>query len=70
MGGSMEELLTEGGSSTHAHTGTTGDAEGTRVGVDKDNDYQLPIRAHQHSLQVEEAEHLPPYVSLVYIMKD
>jgi microcystin-dependent protein len=59
-----------GGSKSHAHAAQMGDAEGDRVGVDKDKNFFIPTRAHSHPVTVQESEHLPPYQTLVYLMKD
>ncbi len=67
--GSLDEHQ-EGGSLSHIHKATSSEAEGPRVGVDKDTNYQLPVRAHKHSITTEESEHLPPYFSVTFIMKD
>jgi hypothetical protein len=59
-----------GGSARHSHRASTGKADGGIVGVDSDNDAWAAPGGHGHGVSVAEAEHLPPFVRLVYIMKD
>jgi len=59
-----------GGSSSHTHRASTGKPDGGIVGVDADNDAWAATSTHGHAVSVAEAEHLPPFVRLVYIMKD
>lgn len=59
-----------GGSARHAHRASAGKADGGIVGVDSDNDAWAAPGGHGHGVSVAEAEHLPPFVRLVYIMKD
>lgn len=59
-----------GGSAKHAHRASTGKPDGGIVGVDADNDAWAATSNHGHAVHVAEAEHLPPFVRLVYIMKD
>lgn len=59
-----------GGSPGHTHRASAGKADGGIVGVDSDNDAWAAPGGHGHGVSVAEAEHLPPFVRLVYIMKD
>ena len=59
-----------GGSARHTHRASAGKADGGIVGVDSDNDAWAAPGGHGHAVSVAEAEHLPPFVRLVYIMKD
>lgn len=70
MGSDVWGVGTRGGSASHNHEASSGESTGNRAGVDKDNNLYLPVRAHQHDITVAEGDHLPPYVSLVYIMKN
>jgi len=62
------ELGESGGDASHDHGGETGPPTGKRMGVDPDRDASLPNREHGHELSP--AAHMPPYVKLVYIMKN
>lgn len=59
-----------GGSASHTHRASAGKADGGIVGVDSDNDAWAAPGGHGHGVTVAEAEHLPPFVRLIYIMKD
>jgi hypothetical protein len=59
-----------GGSASHTHRASAGKADGGIVGVDADNDNWAAPAGHGHAIGVTEAEQLPPFVRLVYIMKD
>jgi hypothetical protein len=59
-----------GGTVRHTHRASAGKADGGIVGVDSDNDAWAAPGGHGHAVSVAEAEHLPPFVRLVYIMKD
>ena len=59
-----------GGSETHTHTAAADTVSGGTVGVDRDNDAFVPTGSHRHEVNVAAADHLPPHVRLVYIMKD
>ncbi len=64
------DLGATGGSEGHGHAGNTGQAQGSTVGLDRDNDAYPPTARHTHNVNLEEAQHLPPFTSLLYIMKD
>lgn len=64
------DLGSTGGSDGHGHTGSTGQAQGSTVGLDRDNDAYPPTSRHTHNVSIEETNHLPPFTSLLYIMKD
>ena len=59
-----------GGSARHTHRASAGKADGGIVGVDSDNDAWAAPGGHGHGVSVAEVEHWPPFVRLVYIMKD
>jgi hypothetical protein len=58
-----------GGSATHTHQATATVGRGTG-GVDKDNDFYAATANHTHPVDVKPADSLPPYVKLIYAMKD
>ena len=58
-----------GGNASHTHTATAAAGKGAR-GSDSDNDFYAASSSHTHDVQVQPAESLPPYVKLVYAMKD
>jgi hypothetical protein len=58
-----------GGSATHVHDAETGPGRGSR-GSDADNDFSAATGGHSHQVTVQPGDSLPPFVKLVYIMKD
>jgi len=70
LGAGSPGIGERGGAATHLHEGTVTKSEGPNTGVDKDDNKYVPNQAHTHGLEMLEAEHLPPYVRLAYIMKD
>jgi hypothetical protein len=64
------EVGTTGGAATHVHTGTT-DPNAELHGI-TDNPYlglKGDAHAHTHSFTTQPASNIPPYVKLVFIMK-
>ena len=58
-----------GGSATHTHAATAAASKAAR-GTETDNDVWMAASNHTHDVAVEPADSLPPYVKLVYAMKD
>ena len=58
-----------GGGATHTHqaSATVGKGAG---GADRDNDFYTATSNHTHPVDVQPADSLPPYVKLIYAMKD
>lgn len=64
--GSLGEI---GGTPSHTHGARLGRiTESTKV--EKGNDEKVADDDHVHPVVIDAAQHLPPYVKLVYIMKD
>jgi hypothetical protein len=59
-----------GGASSHDHSGVTGKPKEEDQGVDKDSNAHAANDGHTHDVKVARADHLPPYVKLIYIMKE
>ncbi len=58
-----------GGSPSHTHSARLGQAT-KDTEVEKGSDKDVAKDEHTHAITVDSALHLPPYVKLVYIMKD
>jgi hypothetical protein len=58
-----------GGSATHTHDAETTPGRGAR-GSDADNDFSAATGGHAHAVTVQPGDSLPPFVKLVYIMKN
>ena len=63
------DLGQTGGGATHTHEATAAAGKGAR-GSDEDNDFYAAGSSHTHPVSVQPGESLPPYVKLVYAMKD
>jgi hypothetical protein len=58
-----------GGNATHTHAATAAANKAAR-GTETDNDVWMAASNHTHDVAVTPADSLPPYVKLVYAMKD
>ena len=58
-----------GGDASHTHQAAATVGKGAR-GSDSDNDFYASGSSHTHPVEVQPADSLPPYVKLVYAMKD
>jgi hypothetical protein len=58
-----------GGDATHTHAAEAGAGRGAR-GSDEGDVFSTATSGHTHVVTVQPAEALPPFVKLVYIMKD
>jgi hypothetical protein len=58
-----------GGAVTHTHAATVGGPSATKT-VDNGDRERVAVPDHTHAVTVESASNLPPYVKLVYIMKE
>jgi hypothetical protein len=67
---SQSTLGETGGSLTHQHTAETSRPLGERERIESGNDEHAANDDHTHSVTVRPANHLPPYVKLVYIIKE
>jgi hypothetical protein len=67
---SQETLGATGGTASHQHAAETGKPRGEREQIESGNDEHAANDDHTHAVTVQPATHLPPYVKLVYIMKD
>jgi hypothetical protein len=67
---SQEKLGVAGGTTSHVHTAETGRAREKSERIESGRDEHVADDDHTHSVTVHPASHLPPYVKLVYIMKD
>ncbi len=67
---SQSTLGETGGSLTHQHRAETSRPLGEREQIESGNDEHAANDDHTHSVMVQPASHLPPYVKLVYIMKE
>ena len=62
----IDDVGGTGGSATHNHGGSTGRG-GDKRGVDNDDDHWPSANEHTHT--IDDNPHLPPFVRMVYIMK-
>lgn len=60
----------KGGSATHTHVARTGEPEEDDEDLESGEDEHAANDGHTHEVTVDAAGHLPPYVKLVYIMKE
>jgi hypothetical protein len=60
----------KGGSATHTHAARTGEPEQDDEDLESGEDEHAANDGHTHKVTVDAAGHLPPYVKLVYIMKE
>jgi hypothetical protein len=67
---SRETLGAVGGTASHQHSAETSNPRGERERIESGNDEHAANDEHTHPVTVHPASHLPPYVKLVYIMKD
>lgn len=58
-----------GGAPQHTHQAEAGPGRGAR-GADADNDFSTATSGHSHAITLQPGESLPPFVKLIYIMKD
>jgi hypothetical protein len=58
-----------GGSATHVHEAQAGPGRGSR-GTEEDDVFSVSTSGHSHPVTVQPGDSLPPYVKLIYIMKD
>lgn len=65
--GAVGEL---GGSATHSHRGRTSKPREDDESLEEGKDEHAANDGHTHDVTVEASSHLPPYVKLVYIMKE
>jgi hypothetical protein len=63
------DLGSAGGNATHTHEATALPSKAAR-GTETDEDVWMAASNHSHQVDVKPAEALPPYVKLVYAMKD
>ena len=54
-----------GGTETHYHSANT-ETSGAVRGVDSDNDHTVSNWDHYHAVNVDEQEHLPEYVAVLF----
>ncbi len=59
-----------GGAATHQHVAETGRPRDKDEEIESGSDEHAANDGHTHAVTVQAASHLPPYVKLVYIMKD
>jgi hypothetical protein len=67
---SQETLGVAGGTTSHQHAAETGRAREESERIESGRDEHVSDDDHTHPVVVHPANHLPPYVKLVYIMKD
>ncbi len=67
---SPDALGETGGAAAHQHVAETGQPKGESEEIESGNDQHAADDDHTHTVKVQAAAHLPPYVRLVYIMKD
>ncbi|MFZ5786187.1 MAG: hypothetical protein ACOY3Y_07065 [Acidobacteriota bacterium] len=60
----------KGGSEAHTHKARTGEPEEDDEDLESGKDEHAANDGHTHGVTVDAAGHLPPYVKLVYIMKE
>jgi len=60
----------QGGSTSHRHSGTTGDPNEDDEDLESGEDEHAANDGHTHDFTTGDVNHLPPYVKLVYIMKE
>ncbi len=60
----------KGGSATHTHAARTGEPQEDDEDLESGEDEHAANDGHTHKVTVDAAGHLPPYVKLVYIMKE
>ncbi|MEW6336033.1 MAG: hypothetical protein AB1625_01415 [Acidobacteriota bacterium] len=60
----------KGGSATHTHAARAGEPQEDDEDLESGEDEHAANDGHTHKVTVDAAGHLPPYVKLVYIMKE
>lgn len=66
----FNEIGVTGGTSSHSHAISIGSAKGGSVGTDRDTDAWVSSPVHKHTASATTANHIPPHVKLIYIMKN
>jgi len=59
-----------GGTATHSHRGRTSKPREGDESLEEGKDEHAANDGHTHDVTVDASSHLPPYVKLVYIMKE
>jgi hypothetical protein len=59
-----------GGAASHTHSAETSKPREDDEDLESGDDEHAANDGHTHKVKVEPADHLPPFVKLVYIMKD
>jgi hypothetical protein len=67
---SQEMLGATGGTTSHQHAAETGRAREKSERIESGRDEHVADNDHTHPVTVHPANNLPPYVKLIYIMKD
>lgn len=67
---SPSALAEAGGTASHQHAADTGKPREKDEELESGSDEHAANDGHTHAVTVQAASHLPPYVKLVFIMKD